>query len=320
MSIIVSASFSPDSSKLAAVSTSHELIVWSIDRSSVSTSSPTRFRFSKESALVMKDTVLVSFFDSKNIGIGCGSTLLVVDADALVLGASVPSDCGSDPAWLLRRIAVPSSISCMTSADSQLLLGCSAGMLYTVGVDGRILRRICIGKSATVTAVQSVSDTALLIGTSQGDLLLVDSVSGSVNSSWKSPSAEPIRSLTVDSHRNWFCAVLPDTIVSGSTRSLVSVFVSPSTTTPVSKCEFAQLSSNGLSIVSAGPVTYLSVYPLDLSTGGNIRTQFDPTAELCAVADMVKSNRGDLIAVTGVGQAVLVISAYSLNLVHRFAL
>jgi len=204
-----------------------------------------------------------------------------------------------------------------------ILVSGSSNKLFRVNTEGKIVGLLDLAlKESSITSTQVLDTGSILIGTNKPDLLLVDSTSCAIKSTHQIPPGFTITHISTDDHRNWFCATAlskqnqsTGRLYIGSTRSLSAVYETESQF--ISNTNFIELSSNGLSLIGTGPTPQITLFPLDLSTAIP-RMQLDPFSELSAVFATAKSQKGDLIALGGVGQSVLLVSAFSLNIVRHF--
>lgn len=271
----------------------------------------------------------LSFVNSRELVLIRGSEVVVCDVTKL-LDQSYSNDrnpTGDDPC-VIRRISLPCRCLSMDTHDSNLIIAGEEGYIYRVDMNGKILSSFPIADSKRVIGLKVVHENSYLVGTSSELLLVNPASTNPVQSSYKLPQGTCVRHLTLDSRRNWFSAVISSNhlgsrLVVGSTKSLASVFESPLAPDAdplyVSQTNFAETSSNGLSLIGSGPTPQLLLFPLDLSSAIP-RLQFNPSEDLSAVLCSQSSPKGEMIVMAGVGPSVVLVSAHSLNIVRRFSL
>ena len=276
-----------------------------------------------------ESAVFLSFVNPRELVLVRGTEIVVFDVTKIYPHLIAdPIDSTGDHHCVVRRVSLPCRCICMDTQHSKLIIAGEDGTIYTVDLNGRVLSATRLPDEARIEALQVIHGDHYLVATSS-ELLLVNPTSpGMVQSSYKLPNGTKVKHLTVDSRRNWFSMVIASSqlgsrVVVGSTKSLASVFESQSSqdTDPlyISQTNFAETSSNGLSLVASGPTAQLLLLPLDLSSAIP-RLQFNPSEDLSAVLTSQSSPKGDLIAMAGVGPSVLLVSAHSLNIVRRFSL
>jgi WD40 repeat protein len=314
MTVILDCAFSQDGKYLAAVS-SKELFLFSIETQRVSgRDAHSRYEFSNDSNR-LDILPKVIFMASNEIAIYKEGIILLLNPEALRRSQLVPTSL--DPDFIIRRIATPTEVDCLAAYGSYFLLGGTDGHVIRIDFDGRICSRF--EHRVGVTALKVVRGERMILGTAKGELLLASVSSGETISAFTSTSGAPISSISIDPQGNWFSATSDEYLISGSTNSLAVAFET-NVPMPLKLSEFVNLSSSGLSLIAAGLVPHLRLLPLDLSSQGTVRMQFDTSTDLCAVTCSSRSNKGDLIAFAGVGDSILLFSANALQLVSRLPL
>jgi hypothetical protein len=261
--------------------------------------------------------------NSKFFVVVFGDTCLVLDVDTLLEAASETAHEWDmhDPESLVRRISLPVRCTSMDILGDAMVICGNTDAVYTINMDGRIISTIRLPDTSQVTSVKVIDPNTILIGTTAPELVLMCIQTGEIKSTHSIVPHYSISFITVDRRSNWFSAVATcpkasSMIYVGSTRNLSSVFESTPSDVFLSRVEFVELSSNGLSLLCSGPTPQVTLVPLDLTTAIP-RMQFDPATELSAVFASARSPRGDIVAFGGVGHSVLLVSAYSLNIVEH---
>lgn len=303
MSVISSVAFSPDSRQVAAVSTSGDFLMWNLDRYGRVSREPVLYKLDNNDKELMKQAYHVSFGTNDLLLVGRETTLYFIDS-AKFYQTSLQS-LVRDPDFLLRRASVPSAMTGLAAFGDLALIGAADRSLCLIDKDGRMVRKTSL--ESPVTCMRLVDVRTAVVGTQAGELLLVDIETFSVKSR-TSAQPSPVENISVDPHGNWFAALAGSTVISGSTKSLVSVFGTKITGSALC-IDFVKQASSGLSLVLGSPVPTLRLLPLDLSAEPSTRLQFDTVNDLCAVTCMASS--GGLLAVAGVGSHVLVLSNFS---------
>ena len=305
MPIILSGTFSKDGSLLAAVNSTGMVLVWRTD----TWAGPLFFSLFDQpnSISLAKDKVVLRFLNE--------STIAVLASGVIhVLQVSRPGVSGLFELVHVGVISPPSGITYVDSiGSSNLVVGTGAGKLCTVNSQGHVCATMCVGDAISCTV--AVGLERVLVATKGGNLHLVNLSEQRVVSSLKTKLGGSVTHIAVDPHLNWFCGVVQkggsSSLVSGSTKSLLTVFESKPTAVPITRVAFAQVASNGLSIIAAGPTPQLLLFSLDLSSAQS-RVQFDPE-QICAVTDL--TSKGDWLACLGVGACIQVLSGFSLTVV-----
>ena len=270
------------------------------------------------------ELVFLNFINSHHVLYVTGQAAVVIDVSNLNSSRyeNAPYNSG-DSKFVIRRIALPCRCVCMDILDSGFVITGDDGNVYRIDDNGRVLSSFRPCESGHIRSIKVVNENCYIIGTNS-ELLLVNPFSNPhITSSYKLPTGSFVESVSIDSRKNWFCAVLASQshtsrLVVGSTKCLATVFESQEPLF-VSQCSFAETSSNGLCVIASGATPQLLLLPLDLSSAIP-RIQFDPTEDVCAVLTTHSTPKGDLIVMAGVGPSVLLISAQSLSIVHRFTL
>ena len=319
---ILTTAISDDCSKVCALDNRGFLWTWDI-RGAASDSRIPSFRLQVANQVAkMKEDAKILFTSARTLAVSVGNILLFIDCDHMLQSDVVFSDFSNpDPDYLISRTGLPYRIACMTSSSNEeVLVGTESGVVVAIGSTGRILRILPTGFTERITALAFVSPFSLIVGTERGRILLLNYDSGSVKSTWKSSQAQSsISSLALDPRGNWFAALVSTcgkiNLVSGSTRSLVRVFESKGLPSGVNRCEFARLSSSGLSIIVGGVSTPLTVFPLDLSNLGTTRNQLN----LTGLENLSRSRRGEYVSVTSTnnGGEIQILAGSNLALVRK---
>ena len=303
MSVIISVAFAPDSKQVAAVSTTGDLLMWNLEHSRSVTREPVVFKLDNNDKELMKQAYHVSFGTNDLLLVGRGTTLYYIDA--VIFQRTSIQNLGCDPEFLIRRISVPSALTSLAAFGDLALIGGADKSLCRIHNDGRMVRKTTL--ESPVTCMRLADVRTVVVGTQAGELLLVDIETFSVKSKTSGQPC-PVENISVDPHGNWFAALVGSTVISGSTKSLVSVFETKITGSALC-IDFVKVASSGLSLVLGSPVPTLRLLPLDLSSEPTTRLQFDTVNDLCGVTCMASS--GGLLAVAGVGSHVLVLSNFS---------
>lgn len=262
--------------------------------------------------------LFTEFIDARLAVVTCGSMILLVDTEHMILDSSIDASSGADPDYLVSRVGIPSNVTAIATTSDCVLLGTDGGVIYILSTPGRITRTIRTGLPETITCLKPVGQHSIILGTDKGSILIFDLISSSVKSSWKPSFPCRLTSLSVEAKGNWFTAVMvgggKSRMVCGSTRTLLKVFESSPLDDDVKLCEFVTMAATGLSILAAG--SRLTVLPLDLSTTGSSRTQNTEGS----ILDLSRCKRGDFVAVCASNKPIEILSAATLSVVHSLVI
>ena len=313
----VSNSLSTDGSKLVAIDPTGRVLAWGLSRNVDSSSKSCIYSFPNPSSVLKGAKSFVEFLDDRfAVAVG-GCIALILDVHCMLTRSETADSQYGDPAYLVQRVGLPCIAACVCASQGALLIGTSQGLIHRLGRDGRIMNSFRTSLSDTITAIRGVGENIILVGTDKGQILIFNHTTGAIISSWRS-EGQPwsVSCISIDTRQNWFCAALnsgsKSRLISGSTRTLVEIFESQIREGEIQRCEFVQLASKGLCIVSTGPKCNITVDSLDLSS--EPRTMHDGQGK---VFDVSRSAQGDRLSICGAGRPVQILSGSSLAVIRQ---
>lgn len=320
MSRIVANSLSTDGSKLVAVDATGNVHAWILSHSQIVVHKVASLFISNPSDSLKGARVMLQFLDARTVVVLSGSLAVIIDVDHLAIHDCSSDSCDRDPPYMTHRVGLPCVGSCISNAEGSAIIGCDQGLLYVLGKDGRINDTYRIELNESITAVRACGPFSIMVGTNRGTVLIFDTIQRRVKSSWRpSGTVASVSWISVDPRGNWFCAALNTSLgqkswlVSGSTRTLVKVFESAVCDGDLKRCEFVDLLSKGLSILStSGSSSSVSVRSLDLSS--EPRNLHEGVG---GVVDVTRTASGDMIAICGPNRPIQILSGASLSIVRQ---
>ena len=320
MSNFVANSLSEDGSKLVGVDASGKIHAWSIAKTVPQSYRSACVSLVNPSITLKGAKIMVEFVDRRHFIVIAGSLGLVIDSDHLFLHDSALDSADRDPPYLLYRVGLPCVATCISSGDGSVLIGGDHGLVYVLGSNGHIIDTFRVDISESISAVRLVGSHSLILGTDRGQISIYDIMKRKITSSWRSAAPSPSVSwIAVDPKANWFCATVNSNqgqkswLVTGSTRTLVQVFESSASEGELRRCEFAQLSSKGLCVISSSATkSGISVRSLDLSS--EPRSMHDGEG---GIADIARTARGDILAICGTNRPIQILSSSALGIIRQ---
>ncbi len=262
---------------------------------------------------------IARFVDTRILVIVSGCIAFIIDSVKLLAAGDRMGWTSCDPEFLLHRVGLPCMVSSAAAYGKNILLGTENGVVYGLNMAGSIEDTLRIGIPESISALQPIKNGSLIVGTDKGQILLFDLHSRTIKSSFKpSSNLYSVSCISVDPRENWFCASLngasKSRLISGCTRTLVRVFESSIREGETHRCDFVNLASKGLCIVSSGPKSSVWVTSLDLESEPRSLHEGEG-----AVADISRTENGDVLAICGPGRPLQILSGTSLGLIRQLA-